>query len=80
MVYRPTPTVNPGFWPPLKCWWDHRSRHDVLLDAANAGNVLGRDAQGPLLFFGAVVGHPEMHDTIPDDDVRRPGVNPLLPL
>ena len=40
---------------PLKCRWDHRRRHDVLLDAANAGDVLGRDAQGLPLLFGAVV-------------------------
>ena len=52
----------------------------MLLDAANAGDVLGGDAQGLPLFFRAVVGHPDMHDAIPDDDVGRPGVNPLLPL
>src|SRR5580704_7761617 len=70
MVYRSAPAVNLAF----------RGRHDVLLDAANPGNILGRGAEGPLLFFGAVVGHPEMHDPIPDDDIGRPGVNPLLPL
>src|SRR5689334_12096816 len=80
MVYSSAQAVNPGFRPQLKWRRDHRRRNDVLLDAANAGDVLSRDAQGPPLLFGAVVGHPDMDDTIPDNDIGRPCANPLLAL
>src|SRR5215469_4332486 len=62
----------------LKCRRDHRRRHEVLFDAADAGDVLGRDAQGLLLRRGPIVADPDVHDTVPDDDVGRPGMHPRL--
>src|SRR4029077_1981654 len=65
---------------PLKRRRDHRRRHDVLLDAANARDILGSDAQGLALSIRPVVRDPDVYDPAPDDDVGRPGVYPLLRL
>ena len=54
-------------------------RDDVLFDAPNASDVLGGDAQRPPLLFGLVVKQPEMHDTVPDDDIRRRNIHPVPP-
>src|SRR5215831_1815900 len=50
----------------------------MLLDFLNAGSVLGGDAQSLPLMGRAIVGHPDVHDAVTDDDVRGPGVNPRL--
>src|SRR6201987_3497252 len=57
---------------------EYRCGYDVLFDLADPGDVLGGDAHRLPLLFGPVVGEPEMHDPVPDDDVRCPHVNPLL--
>src|SRR5438445_696108 len=58
----------------------HRCRHEVLFDTLDAWGVLGSYTHRLSLFWGTIVGNPDMHDAVSDDDVGRPSVNPLLSL
>src|SRR6516162_1708872 len=58
----------------------YRGGYDVLFDLSHPGDVFGRDTQCLSLVLRSIIGKPEMHDTVPDDDVGRPHVNPLLSL
>ncbi len=57
-----------------------RPADHMKLNALNLWRILGGDAQPMSLFFlRPVVGAPEVHDFIPDEDVSRPCPYPLLP-
>src|SRR6516165_3626819 len=55
-------------------------RDDVLFDPPNPCNVLRCDTQRQPLLFGLVIGKPEMHDAVLDDDVSCPDLEPTLSL
>src|SRR6516162_11806753 len=59
---------------------ENRGRDDVLFDLAHPGDVFGGNAHCLPFLVGPVVGEPQVHDPVPDDDVGSPHVNPLLPL
>jgi hypothetical protein len=44
----------------------------MLLDATDAADAFGRNAQRLPLFCGLIIGNPQMHDAIADDYVFRP--------
>src|SRR5262245_53038421 len=57
---------------------EHWNGHNVVLDAADAGNSFRRNPQRLLLLVRLVRGEPEMHDPVADDNVLRPDPCPFL--
>jgi hypothetical protein len=76
---RPVPALrtvqNYKGWDPGLESRKHRSRNDVLPNTANPWRVLG----GECLPFlrGSIVGDPEVHHLVLDDDIFWPRVHPL---
>src|SRR3974377_1212866 len=54
-----------------------RSRDRMILDAADAGDVLGNNTKRRSFLLGSD-GPPEMHDAVRDDDIRGGRVRPFL--
>ena len=50
-----------------------RPQDRMILDAADAWNVLGDDAERPSFLLRSN-GPPEMHDAVQDDDIDSPGL------
>ena len=59
-------------------WRDHRSGHDVFLDATDSGDCLRCDTQGLSFFRRLIRRNPEMHRAVAYEDVLGPDLRPFL--